>query len=99
MPGFKEAYPFAEEIDLGKAGSLKICSLEGLVLLKLVAYGDKPSRTKDITDIDHILRYFFEINQDSVYDDHFDIMEIYNTEDRDYLPLVGARVIGRKLNL
>jgi predicted nucleotidyltransferase len=99
MPGFKEAYPFAEEIDINKAGSFKICSLEGLVLLKLVAYGDKPSRTKDVTDIDHILRYFFEINQDNVYDDHFDIMEIYNTEDRDYLPLVGARVIGRKLNL
>jgi len=39
MPGFKEAYPFAEEIDLGKAGSLKICSLEGLVLLKLGLWG------------------------------------------------------------
>jgi predicted nucleotidyltransferase len=99
MPGFKEIYPFVKEVGFGKLGSLKICSLEGLVLLKLIAYGDMPTRTKDIADIDHILRYFFEINQEDVYQDHFEIMEFYSTDDKDYLPLVGARVVGRKLSM
>jgi predicted nucleotidyltransferase len=97
MPGFKEIYPYVEWIELEDVGGLKICSLEGLVLLKLIAYDDRPARTKDITDIDHILKYFFEINQDDIYEDHFDLMDIYDTRDKDYLALVGAHVIGRKL--
>ncbi|WP_426672097.1 hypothetical protein ACPPVU_12785 [Mucilaginibacter sp. McL0603] len=97
MPGFKEVYPFAKEIEFENLGSLKICSLEGLVFLKLMAYGDNPSRTKDIADIDHILINFFDINETAVYNDHYDLMERYPTENRDYLHLVGAHAIGRQL--
>lgn len=97
MPGFKELYPYTSEIEIEAIGGLKICSLEGLVLLKLIAHDDRPERTKDLTDIDHILQYFFEINQDDIYEDHFELMDLYDTQHKDYLPLVGAHVIGRKL--
>lgn len=99
MPGFREAYPFVTELHLQSGQQLKICSLEGLVMLKLIAYGDKPSRTKDIADIDHIIQNYFDLFQDNVYDDHFDAMDLYETENIEYLTLVGARVIGRKIKL
>lgn len=99
MPGFREAYPFVTELNLQTGQQLKICSLEGLVMLKLIAYGDKPSRTKDIADIEHIIQNYFDLFQDNVYDDHFDAMDLYETENSEYLALVGARVIGRKIKL
>jgi predicted nucleotidyltransferase len=99
MPGFKEAYPFVTELEVSSGQTLKICSLEGLVMLKLIAYGDNPSRTKDVTDIDHIIENYFDLFQNNVYDEHFDVMDMYNTEDREYLALVSARVIGRNINV
>ena len=47
VPGFKEVFPSAEEIEISNSSRLKVCSLEGLVLLKLIAYDDnrlKPGR-------------------------------------------------------
>lgn len=99
MPGFREAYPFVTEVNLQSGQKLKVCSLEALVMLKLIAYGDKPSRTKDIADIDHIINNYFDLFQDNVYENHFDTMDMYDTKNQDYLALVGARVIGRKIRL
>jgi predicted nucleotidyltransferase len=97
MPGFSEAFPFTDVVKLEDIGGLKVCSLEGLVLLKLIAYDDRPERTKDVSDIDHMLQYFFEINEDNIYDDHYDLMTLYDEKERDYLQMVGAHVVGRKL--
>lgn len=99
MPGFKELYPFVTDVKLSSGQNLKICSLEGLVMLKIIAYGDRPSRTKDIADIDHIIRYYFELSQDNIYENHFDVMNLYPTKETIYLELVGARVIGRKIRI
>lgn len=38
VPGFMEAYLDAGQIQIIEATRLKVCSLEGLVLLKLIAY-------------------------------------------------------------
>ena len=97
MPGFKEIYPFVTAIELPSGQQLKVCSLEGLVMLKIIAYGDRPSRTKDITDIDHVIKYYFDLSQDNIYEDYFDVMDLYPTDNTDYLELVSARVIGRKI--
>lgn len=99
MPGFREAYAYVTEIDLVSGQRLKICSLEGLVMLKLIAYGDKPSRTKDVADIDHIIANYFDLFQDNVYEEHFDTMNMHDTNNPDYLALVGARIIGRKIKV
>jgi hypothetical protein len=85
------------DIALPSGQQLKICSLEGLVMLKIIAYGDRPSRTKDIADIDHIIHYYFELSQDNIYEDHFDVMDLYPTSSTGYLQF-GRCKSDRKKN-
>lgn len=97
MSGFKEVYPFVETIIISEEVTLDVCPIEGLVILKLVAHDNDFSRTKDISDIEHFIRIYFDINTDEIYSDYMDIMEIYDTNTGEYLQLVSARVIGRKM--
>ena len=98
MPGFKEIYPFVEKLEVSEGLSIKVCSLEGLILLKLIANNDRPGRTKDITDIEHMIAVYFALHDGHIYEDHFDTMDKYSLTDREYLPLVCAHVIGREMN-
>ena len=79
--------------------SVRVCPLEGLILLKLIASHENPSRTKDITDIDHFISVYFELNADDVYENYMDIMDSYETTQLNYLQLVAAHIIGRKMRL
>lgn len=97
MPGFTEIYPFVSEYHITKGQTVKVCTMEGIVLLKLIANDDRPQRTKDIADIEHIIQCYFQLNDDDIYMNHFDIMECYDTMDNDYIQLVCARLIGRKM--
>lgn len=97
MPGFKEALKYTDEIIVDEKLKLSVCSLEGLVILKLFAFNDKPGRTKDITDIEHIINAYFELCTDDIYENSFDVMEFYDTTNPKYLFLVAAHVIGRKM--
>jgi len=98
MPGFTEIYPFVKDFKLGNGQIIKVCTMEGIVLLKLIANNDRPQRTKDITDIEHIIQSYFELYDDDVYMVHYEILELYDTNDPDYIHLVCARLIGRKMN-
>lgn len=97
VPGFQEAYVDIEEFRLENNIKLKVCSLEALVLLKLIAYDDNPGRTKDITDIEHIISVYFDLNADKIYSDQLQVLDLYDTNDNDYLKLVSARIIGRHI--
>jgi len=97
MPGFAELYPYALNIGLSDELDLKICTLEGIILLKLIANDDRPQRTHDIEDIEHMLKVYFDLFSDVVYNEHFDTMSLYDTKERAYIPLVCARVVGRKI--
>jgi predicted nucleotidyltransferase len=98
VPGFKEVFPSAEEIEISNGSRLKVSSLEGLVLLKLIAYDDNPTRVKDLSDIDHIITVYFDLYDNLVYEDYMDVMNEYETDHPAYLQLISARVIGRKIN-
>ena len=97
VPGLQEAYVDIEEIELDNNIRLKVCSLEALVLLKIIANDDNPARTKDLTDIEHIVSVYFDLNADKIYTDQLDIMDLYDTHDNDYLKLVSSRTIGRHI--
>ena len=97
MPGFTEIYPFVKDFQLANGQIIKVCTMEGIVLLKLIANNDRPQRTKDITDIEHIIQTYFELYDDDIYMVHYDILELYDTNDADYIQLVCARLIGRKM--
>jgi len=97
MPGLREIYPFVEDIKIDKDFSIKVFTMEGLILLKLISNDDRPERTKDISDIEHIIRVYFDLYSGNIYEDQFDTMELYDTAQNDYLQLVCCRVIGRKM--
>ncbi|MBL7888482.1 MAG: nucleotidyl transferase AbiEii/AbiGii toxin family protein [Bacteroidia bacterium] len=97
MPGFAILNKYAEQVQWSDEVNARVCSIEGIVLLKLIANNDRPERTKDLIDIQQIILIYFEAFSDDVYEHHFDLMEKYNTSDRDYIQQVSAHVIGRKL--
>ncbi|MFD2285806.1 hypothetical protein GJU39_22225 [Pedobacter petrophilus] len=99
MPGFTEIYPFVQDVELTDGQRIKVCSMEGIIMLKLLANDDRPQRTKDISDIEHIIQSYFDLYDGDIYEHHFDVMEMYDTNERDYIQLVCARVIGRKMHL
>jgi predicted nucleotidyltransferase len=97
MSGFREAFEFVEQHTLAEGLSLNICPLEGLVLLKLIAQDENSSRSKDITDIEHLIEVYFDLNDTEIYTTYFDVMSLYDPGVVIYLQLVSARVIGRKM--
>lgn len=99
MPGFSILNEHAEQIQWSDNVQARVCSLEGIVLLKLIAHNDRPQRTKDLIDIQQIIKLYFDVYSNGVYENHFDLMELYPTDDNDYKQQVCAHVIGRKLKI
>lgn len=97
MPGFMLLNEHTENAAWSNNINVRVCSIEGIVLLKLIANNDKPQRTKDLIDIQQIIKLYFDVYSDDVYEMHFDVMELYDTNDRDYKQKICAHVIGRKL--
>jgi predicted nucleotidyltransferase len=98
VPGFKEVLPDVEMLDVDGV-NIRVCSLEGIVLLKIISNADNPSRTKDITDIEHIVNVYFDLNTERIFQYFPDVPDLYDTADRDYLQLISARVIGRMIGV
>jgi predicted nucleotidyltransferase len=94
MNGFREAFENAWLIKLTKQLTIRIVSPAGLVLLKFMAYQDKPhQRVRDLQDIWFILKNYLEtVNDDKYYED----TDLMSDEDFD-LRTIGARLLGRDL--
>jgi len=95
VPGFQEAAASLENVQMGKE-NFRACTVEGLILLKLYAWNDRPARTKDLQDIDLLLLNYVDIT-DKLYDDHFDVLAKYDETRQSYLISVSGHVVGRKL--
>jgi predicted nucleotidyltransferase len=97
MPGFAEAAAFTEEIKSGDL-ILKTCPIEGLVMLKLISWDDRPHRTHDLTDIDNIIDAYFDWNSDEVFEIHHDIFNSYeDAEEAMWEKVISAHIICRKM--
>lgn len=95
MPGFKEIYDSGlPEAELEEKHSFKFCTLPGIVLLKLIAFQERPEiRRDDIKDISKILKHFFDMYADEIYENHNDLFG-----DKDInLQWIAARVLGRDM--
>lgn len=77
--------------------TIRVSPLEGIVLLKLISFSNKPDRTKDLDDISQILKNYFDINVDRFYSEHLDISD--DLENDDYIQLAGARLMGRDIKM
>lgn len=91
--GFSEVLQNPETV-LIEEKSLKIPSLAGMVILKLIAWSDRPEeRDNDLYDILRIIEHYFNFNYDEIVEHHNDTF----TESNDFDQLkISARVLGRK---
>ncbi|MNF67899.1 hypothetical protein D3C84_497280 [compost metagenome] len=95
MPGFKEIYDSGfPDAELEEKHRFKFCTLPGIVLLKLLAFQERPEiRRDDIKDISKILKHFFDMYTDEIYENHNDLFG-----DNDInLHWIAARVLGRDM--
>ena len=68
---------------------------EAIILLKILAFDDRPDwRGKDLEDIGQLLKYYFDLNTDQIYEDHNDL---FDDDPAQKLEEISARVIGRKM--
>ncbi len=73
--------------------TFKVCTLPGIVLLKLIAYDDRPEiRRDDLIDISDILLHFFNIYDELIWSEHNDLFG-----DDKSLEKVSSRVLGREM--
>jgi predicted nucleotidyltransferase len=95
VPGFAEVFESGlPEMELENGNRFKFCTLPGIVLLKLLAWEDRPeSRTKDIIDIREILDHFFSINDKEIWEHHSDLFVDPGAE----LLQIGTRVLARQM--
>lgn len=74
--------------------SVQIPTLEGMIVLKLIAWSDRPEgRDSDLYDILKIVEHFFDINFDEIAEHHNDTFP--EEGDLDQFK-IAARVLGRK---
>jgi predicted nucleotidyltransferase len=95
MPGFKEIYDTGlPEAELEEKHRFKFCTLPGIVLLKLLAFQERPEiRRDDIKDISKILKHFFDMYADEIYEKHNDLFGDTDIN----LNWIAARVLGRDM--
>lgn len=94
--GFKEVYNAGtEKAELSTGHIFKAATLPAIVLLKLIAYDDRPEvRLKDARDISSIIQHFFDLQSDFIYEYHLDLFD--DESDKDVVD-IGATVVGREL--
>jgi predicted nucleotidyltransferase len=96
--GMQEVYDQARSIEIDTHFQGKIATIPQICLLKLVSYGNNPERRNhDKEDILVMARQYFEMESDLVYDQHFDILEIYYGLGDAYNHQVGGHVLGREI--
>lgn len=82
------------ELILDDTHTFKFCTLPGIVLLKLIAFDDRPEvRRDDIKDISDILKHFFDMYDDEIFNNHNELFEDKN----DNLLHIAAQVLGREI--
>ena len=91
--GFSEVLQNPETVHIEEK-SVQIPSLPGMVILKLIAWSDRPEeRDSDLYDILRIIEYYFDLNFDEIVEHHNDTFP--DDDDLDQLK-IAARVLGWK---
>jgi len=93
--GFLEVYQAGtEEVKLATGHTFKVATLPAIVLLKLIAYDDRPEmRFKDARDIVNIIDHYFDLQAELIYEHHSDIFEGEEMSENE----IAALVIGREM--
>jgi len=93
--GFQEVLEDAQEVGIEERIA-RIPTIHGMVLLKLIAWGDRPEeRDSDLGDILKIIELYYELYWQDILENHFDLLESLESIDIDPLR-IASRVLGRK---
>lgn len=94
VDGMKEVYAEGlPEVTFEDKITFKVCTLPGVVLLKFVAWDDRPEiRRDDLTDIADIIFHFFNIYDEMIWAQHNDLFG-----DEKSLERISTRVLGREM--
>ncbi len=97
--GFSEVYNSGTaEVQLDTGHHFKVASLSSIILLKLIAYDDRPEqRAKDGRDIGSIIEHYFDLEAERIYEHHSDLFT--ETEKDNELQDIAATVIGREIKI
>lgn len=97
--GFSEVYNSGTaEVQLDTGHHFKVASLSSIVLLKLIAYDDRPEqRAKDGRDVGSIIEHYFDLEAEHIYEHHSDLFT--ETEKDNELQDIAATVIGREIKV
>lgn len=95
--GFMEVYQGGtNEVNMHTGHDFKVATLPSIILLKLIAYDDRPEhRSKDARDIAGIMTHFFDLQANLIYDHHADLFR--DEKDERALEEISAIVIGREI--
>ena len=93
VEGFKEVYEQASEEIITEDQRFKVCTLPGIVILKLIAWDDRPEvRRDDIDDIAEIIINYFHLNDEVIFEQHSDLF----TDDIE-LDEIASQFLGREI--
>lgn len=95
--GFREVSEKTLSLNIADDLEINIVPLAGLVLLKFIAFSDRPDRKRDIQDIWFVASNYLDAgNEDRLYDPESGDMDLLDNEDFN-LRFAGARLLGRDL--
>lgn len=92
--GFMEVGKHIELVSVKEEGFIiPTTPLEGIFILKLIAWNEKRHRLKDIEDLAFLIKHGWDFYEEEAYKNHLDIFEIddFNTIH------ASARILGRKM--
>ena len=92
--GFKEVGEHIETVNIKEEKyTLPVSPVEGLIILKLISWKDKPAlRMKDLEDISFLLQHAWSLYEEEAYSNHLDLFDAnFDTQ------IAAARIIGRKM--
>ncbi|NQU33709.1 MAG: nucleotidyl transferase AbiEii/AbiGii toxin family protein [Bacteroidetes bacterium] len=93
--GFSEVSEDAKTVIVDDEVEIRVASLEGVFILKIVAWLDRNIKgNKDADDMAFIINNYLNINEQRAIEDHFDLYEV---EDFD-IQVAGSRLLGRDIS-
>ncbi len=70
--GLKEVFEKSFTFNLGNKLEILTASLPGIVVLKFIAWNDRPEvRSKDLTDIAFIIQHYFDLQSNLIYEKYY----------------------------
>ena len=92
--GFIEVAKKAFDVTIDGEFTVKVASLPGICILKLVAFNDRKHQTnKDADDLAFIIENYLEVNIERAAAEHYEIYDVDNFN----IFIAGARLLGKDI--